>query len=265
MKQIGYLFTAGVTSTQMRPAQTLRGGKSLQSWDSFTTAIVFGEDLVRAQKTFEEWCKGTPEGEDPVQTEIKKIVAAQIVEQLLTESGGQELDWTEMSERALGLVPPIETEAAEESATGDMAEGYWVDVNQLVRQECACLDLESLKRGLPEDIRSGLNWSPDRKFLFLLSCLSTPSAKPEIIEEIEETDSDSDSGADEAQHLEGSSAALDEALARLPEIREKEAAALIEARNSAVAAWVWRRFAANTRLASNEILVSPCCQIFPAG
>src|SRR2546423_3737325 len=142
MKQLGYLFTAGVTSTQMRPAQTLRGGKSLQSWDSCTSAIVYGDDLVRAQKTFEDWCKGPAEGEDPVQTEIKKIVAVQLVEQLLTEPGGEELDWTDISERAFGLVSPIETEAAEESTTGDMAEGYWVDINQVVRPESACLDME---------------------------------------------------------------------------------------------------------------------------
>jgi hypothetical protein len=46
-------------------------------------------------------------------------------------------------------------------------------------------------------------------------------------------------------------------------MRDKEAAALVEARNSVVAAWLWRQFAANTPLASNEILVNPCCAILP--
>jgi hypothetical protein len=57
---------------------------------------------------------------------------------------------------------------------------------------------------------------------------------------------------------------LDDAVASLPEMREKEAAALVEAPNSVVAAWLWRKFAADTRLASNEILVNPCCVIMPA-
>ena len=57
---------------------------------------------------------------------------------------------------------------------------------------------------------------------------------------------------------------LDETISQLPEMREKESAVLIEARNSVVAAWLWRKFAATTRLASNEIIVGPCCQIIPA-
>jgi len=40
---------------------------------------------------------------------------------------------------------------------------------------------------------------------------------------------------------------------------DKEAAALIEARNSVVAAWLWRRFAADTPLAANHIRIDPWC------
>jgi hypothetical protein len=86
-----------------------------------------------------------------------------------------------------------------------------------------------------------------------VSSLSAPSVVTELNEGIEETDSD------RAE----SRPVLDEAVAHLPEMREKEAAALVEARNSVVAAWLWRKFAANTRLASNEILVNPCCAVIP--
>jgi hypothetical protein len=56
---------------------------------------------------------------------------------------------------------------------------------------------------------------------------------------------------------------LDQSVTELPEMRDKEAAALIEARNSVVAAWLWRKYAADTRLAGNDILITPCCAIVP--
>ena len=260
MKQIGYLFTAGVTQSQIRPSPGLRGGKSLQTWDTCMTAIIYGGDAGRAQTTFENWCQGSEEGEDPVQTEIKKIVGAEIIEQLLTESGGQPLDWPGISQRLMRSASPTETEAEEEGiTTDDLGEGYWVDVQQAVPAESTGLDLESLQRELPEDICSALSWSMDKKFLFLVSSLSVPPVATELNEEIEETDSH---GAEKQDHGE-SSPVLDETVARLPEMREKEAAALVEARNSVVAAWLWRKFAANTPLASKDILVNPCCGIIP--
>ena len=186
MKQIGYLFTAGVTQSQMRPSPGLRGGKSLQTWDTCMSAIVYGDDAGRAQKTFEDWCQGSQEGEDPVQTEVKNIVGAEIIEQLLTESGGQQLDWPEISQRFMESVSAIETEAETATTTDDLGEGYWVDVEQAVPPESVRLDVESLKRGLPEDICSALNWSPDKKFLFLVSSLSAPPVVTEREEENEE-------------------------------------------------------------------------------
>ncbi len=240
MKQIGYLFTAGVTQSQMRPSPGLRGGKSLQSWDTCMSAIVYGGDAARAQTTFENWCQGPREGAG-IQTEIKKIVGAELIEQLLTESGSQPLDWPGISQTFMESMSPIETEAEEETTT------------------TAGLDMESLKRELPEDTCSALNWSPDKKFLFLVSSLSAPSIVTELNEEIEEPDLDQVEEQDRAE----SRPVLDEAVDHLPEMREKEAAALVEARNSVVAAWLWRKFAANTRLAANEILLNPCCAMMP--
>ena len=132
-----------------------------------------------------------------------------------------------------------------------------MDVQQTVPPKSFRLDLESLKHGLPEDICSALNWSPDKKFLFLVTSLAAPSVVTELHEDIAETDSEEGETQDEGD----SRPVLDETVAQLPEMREKEAAALVEARNSVVAAWLWRKFAANTRLASNEIIVNPCCAI----
>jgi hypothetical protein len=49
----------------------------------------------------------------------------------------------------------------------------------------------------------------------------------------------------------------------LPEMRDKEAAALVEARNSVAAAWLWRKDAADIQLAPNEIQIDPCCSFIP--
>ena len=122
-------------------------------------------------------------------------------------------------------------------------------------------DVESLKRDLPEDIRSGLNWSPDKQFFFLISVLS-PRPSPAIPADESESDGTiPDDASDENPNEE--QADLDDAVAALPEMRDKEAAALVEARNSAVAAWLWRKFAASTRLAPNEIQIDPCCGFIP--
>src|SRR6266568_4157293 len=251
MKQIGRLFTAGVTQSQMRPSPGLRGGKSLRSWDTCMSAIVYGGDAARAQTTFENCCQGPREGAG-IQTEIKKIVGVEFIEQLLTESGSQPLDWPGISQTFMESMSPIETEAEEETTTTFFGAGYWVDVQQAVPPESAGLDMESLKRELPEDTCSALNWYPDKTFLFLVNSLSAPSAVTELNEEIEEPDLDQVEEQDRAE----SRPVLDEAVDHLPEMREKEAAALVEARNSVVAAWLWRKFAANTRLVSNEILVN---------
>jgi hypothetical protein len=118
-----------------------------------------------------------------------------------------------------------------------------------------------LKRDLPEDIRSGLNWSPDKKFFFLVSVLS-PRPLPAIpADDLESDTPDHDDADDENENEEKPE--LDGFVATLPEMRDKEAAALVEARNSVVAVWLWRKYAADTRLAPNEIQITPCYSFVP--
>jgi len=255
MTMNGYLFTAGLTQTQVRPTPG-RGGlmvDSIRNWDSCISAIIYGGDAQQAQKRFETWCRRTPEGENPVETEIKKVVAAQFVDELLTESGGKPLDWPEISRQV--------NELLQATPADDFEQGYWVNTEQAVPPGKISFDIESLKKGLPEDIRSGLNWSPDKKFFFLLSVL-TPRPSPAIpADEFEANAPDPDHADDENEDEEKPE--LDGFVATLPEMRDKEAAALVEARNSVVAAWLWRKFAANTRLAPYEIQIDPCCSFIP--
>jgi hypothetical protein len=246
----GYLFTAGLTQSQVRPTSD-RGGQSvdrLQTWDTCASAIIYGGAAEQAQKRFEAWCRLIPDGEKPVEMDFKKIVAAQIVDQLLTESGGQPLDWSRISQQVNDIL--------QATPVDDFEQGYWVDLNQAMPAGKISFDIESLKRDLPEDIRSGLNWSPDKKFFFLVSVLSP---RPSPVFAADATNPDEAPGenpGEEAPDLDGFVAAL-------PELRDKEAAALVEARNSVVAAWLWRKFAADTRLAANEIQIGPCCNFIP--
>jgi hypothetical protein len=227
---------------------------SLRIWDSCMSAIIYGGDPEQAQRRFEAWCRQTPEGENPVETEIKKVVAAQFVDQLLTETGGNPLDWPRISRQV--------NDTLQTTPVDDFEQGYWVDINQAVPPGKTSFDVESLKQGLPEDIRSGLNWSPDKKFFFLVSVLS-PRPSPAIPADESESDAPGRDDADDENEDNDEKTDLDEAIAALPEMRDKDAAALVEARNSVVAVWLWRKFAANTRLAPNEIQIDPCCSFVP--
>jgi hypothetical protein len=250
----GYLFTAGLTQSQVRPT-SVRGGQTvdrLQTWDTCASAIIYGGDAEQAQKRFEAWCRLIPDGENPVEMDFKKIVAAQFADELLTESGGQPLDWQQISRQVNDIL--------QATPADDFEQGYWVDIEQAVPPGKISFDIEALKKGLPEDIRSGLNWSADKKFFFLLSVLA-PRPSPAFPAELETDARIHDDAADENPDDEQPD--LDGFVATLPEMRDKEAAALVEARNSVVAAWLWRKFAANTRLASNEIQIDPCCSFIP--
>ena len=140
----------------------------LQTWDSCITAIVYGGDAERAQKKFETWCCTSPEGENAVETVIKRIVAAQFIDQLLAETGGEPPDWPELSGQAYDVLQAIPVD--------DFEQGYWVEINEVVPPGKISFNIETLKQGLPEDIRSGLNWSPDKKFFFLVSVQSASGA-----------------------------------------------------------------------------------------
>lgn len=251
----GYLFTAGLTQSQVLPTPDRRGQMvdMLQTWDTCVSAIIYGGDPEQARKRFEAWCRRSREAESPVETEITKVVAAQFVDQLLTESGGMPLDWPQISQQINDAVLAIPVD--------DFEQGYWVDSNQVVPPGKISFDVESLKRDLAEDIRSGLNWSPDKTFFFLVSVLSPRSMPAAPADEFGSNAPDDINASDENEA--GQRPELDGFVAALPEMRDKEAAALVQARNSVVAAWLWRKYAAETRLAANEIQIGPCCSFIP--
>ena len=246
-----YLFTAVSTVSQVRPTTGRYGTtNSIQTWDSCASQIVLGSSPDEAQSRFEAWLRTTPEGENPVDIKIRKIAAAQFVDQLFTESGGAPIDWPK-------ILKLVESQL-ESTPADDFEQGYWVDVDQIVRPEKLSFSAGTLQSDVPEDIRSGLNWSSDKKFLFVLSVLSPPAPPAEPVDEPETDEPDSDESQDESLE-EPKPIGIGELYGTFPQALDKEAAALIQARNSVVAAWLWRRYAANTRLAANSIRIDPWC------
>ncbi|HTQ50843.1 MAG TPA: hypothetical protein VMJ12_09030 [Candidatus Acidoferrales bacterium] len=246
-----YLFTGVTTRSQVRPIPGRRdAGGTIQTWDACASQIVLGDSPEEAQTKFEIWLRTMPEGENPVEVILRKIAAAQFIDQWFTESGGAPLNWPEILKRAESQL--------QSTPMDDFEQGYWVDVDRVVRPEKLSFSAGTLQSEVPEDIRSGLNWLSDRKFLFVLSVLSPPAPQVEPVDEPETDNPDSDESLDELTEK-SASISVGELYATFPQALDKEAAALIQARNSVVAAWLWRRYALNTRLAVNAIRIDPWC------
>jgi hypothetical protein len=246
-----YLFSSVTTRSQVRSAPGRYGTTdSFQTWDACGTQIVFGDSPEEAQKQFETWLRASPDGENPVKVTIRKIAAAQFMDRLFTESGDTPLNWNL-------IIKQVESQLQSEPID-DFEQGYWVDVDQVVRPDKLSFSAGTLKSDIPEDIRSGLNWLSDKKFLFVLSVLSPPAPPAGILDEPDTEAEDSSESSDENAEKSGQ-ISIGELYATFPQALDKEVAALIQARNSVVAAWLWRRYAANTRLATNTIRIDPWC------
>ncbi|HWI56764.1 MAG TPA: hypothetical protein VNZ22_06030, partial [Bacillota bacterium] len=111
-----------------------------------------------------------------------------------------------------------------------------------------------------------LNWSPDKTYFFLISVLSPPGAPAEVAEEPNEDRQPGEERVhDEADGDESSEWVSDQPQAAFPQLVEKELAVVVRARNSVVAAWLWRRYAASTPLARNAIRIDALCEVVPMG
>lgn len=211
--------------------------------DSCLSLIVHGAELAQAQAWFEDWLQHGGRAEDEHPRKIEKLVVSPIVDRLFTETGDEALDWPALnaqSERAL---------AAGEEAYEQ--QGYWADADTLVPSTRVPSDLHALQHSLPQDVSSGLNWSGEAQNVFLVSALVPQSYEPEP-----EPDYDNPDLTD-ADGFEASGKRSREA--PFPELAEREATAVIRARNAVVAAWLWRRYAAETPLARNPIRVDSWC------
>lgn len=215
--------------------------------DSCVSLVMYGSSLEHAQNCFEQWLLSANQAEEPVPTKIEKIVVAPLLEHLFTEAGPVPMDWPQVCEEA-GRASEVGVEDAFE-------QGYWADCNALVRPDDLSPDVESLRGALPEDVRSGLNWSGEKKYFYLVSALSLPTPPPEPTD-WEDPDL-ADGGSFNSEEDDPARFHLNDRGSAFPELVDKEVAVLVQARNSVVAAWLWRRHAASTPLARNDIRVDP--------
>lgn len=245
-----YFFAVAASCAGLVPVKDRHGGvsKSLQSWDSCTTKIIFGASPEEAQRTAEAEFDKLAAAEPESETTVHKTTITPFVDILITESGNLPLDWP-------NILKKMET-SMEGAQVDDFEQGYWVDVDSIVRPDKLSFSAGTLQSDVPEDIRSGLNWSSDRQFFFLFAILrplpvppdpldQPEVANPELIERV--------AGEDE----EPAPMSEEELYRTFPAAFDKEAVVLAQARNSVVAAWLWRRYAASTPHAATSIRIEP--------
>lgn len=233
-----YLFTGCVS-------QYHKGNFS----DSCSTLIVYGADEEASWKAFEKWLLRSDVGEDPIPKKVEKIVGAPFLDQLFTETGFAPLDWDDLWEEAQRTI--------EGTAADETGQGYWVDCNQCFNLNHLPANLESLQKELPEEIRSGLNWSPDKVYFFVLSVLSPPAPRPEIVENPETVRTPLEEGSNSPEEDDVSTER--QLILTFPGLAEKRLAVMLRARNSVIAAWLWRKYAATTPLAASDIRIEAWC------
>ncbi|HTR42453.1 MAG TPA: hypothetical protein VMH87_12635 [Pseudomonadales bacterium] len=238
-----YLYAAIGTCTQARPdAKTDNQTEIIQTWDDCMCAVAFGISPEDAQKQFEAWLNQQPPGENPIAVVVHKIAGAAFIDRLLTESGNMPLDWPRILPQMDSLLQAMPVD--------DFEQGYWVDVDEVVQPGKLSFSAGTLESDVPEDVRSGLNWAADRKFFFVVSVLTPPPRSKMPGDETGEEIDDGGEARDEA-------ARLTDLCGTFPMACDKEAVALVQARNSVVAGWLWRTYAAKTPLAAHQIRIDP--------
>jgi hypothetical protein len=218
--------------------------------ESCSSLIIYGGEEVSARKAFEDWLLSPNYGENPIPTKVIKIIGAPVMDHLLTETDSILINWDEICQEA--------QKSLDETAE-DTGQGYWVDCDSYVKLGALSPDIELLRRDLPEAVAADLNWSGDKTYFFLVSLLSPPPPPAQYAEEPEaEGISSARDPEDQASEdpLGTDSAAYGQSF---PELTGRELAILARARNSVVAAWLWKRCAVTTLYAGNSIRVDGWC------
>src|SRR5262245_48341768 len=93
--------------------------------ESCTSSIIYGGDEKAARVAYEQGLLSTNRAENPNATKIEKLVSAPVLDQLFTETGPVALDWPQICEEAERLM--------QSTPPDDLAQGYWVDCDQVVQ------------------------------------------------------------------------------------------------------------------------------------
>ena len=241
MTSNAFYLTAIYTCAQVQKTGQYGPRDAIQVWDASSDAIVFGGSPDEAQRLFESELSKQPEGENPREVTVRKVSVAPILEHLLTESGNVPLNWARVLEKAGSLL--------QSTSVDDFEQGYWVDVDQVVRPDKLSFSVGTLESDMPEEVRSGLNWLNDRQFFFLLQVLPVATPPPVPAYDVAESEETEDDGRQEPSPTE----------IEAMNVTFPETVAVIQARNSVAAAWLWRKFAVDTQWNVNAIRITPMC------
>ena len=172
-----YLFTGLITQVRSKSSCGTSGCADIpQVSDSCLSLIVHGGNAETAQSGFEAWLRRYGDV-NLISTAIAKVVAAPMMEQMLTEADFVPIDWSKIAEQMQA--------ASEGIVVDDFEQGYWVDADKVISLENLSPDVASLQRDLDEEISSGLNWAAEKQFYFLISVLSSSPPPPEFTDETE--------------------------------------------------------------------------------
>jgi hypothetical protein len=237
-----YFLTGIYRCAQVRKdARAYGSGETIQVWDASSPVIAFSPSQDDARSLFESEFRKQPEGEEhPRDVTIRKVFVAPMLGQLLAESGNSPLNWPRILEKSEAV--------AESTPMDDFEQGYWVDVDTVVPSDAMSFSVGTIESNVPEEVRSGLNWSSDKQFFFLLQVLPAPLPPPLPAYETEVEDPENEpSDEPTPDEIEALNVTLPETVA------------VIQARNSVVAAWLWRKYAASTQWSANAIRIMPMC------
>ncbi len=239
------LFSVAVASSRMLKAmgQDVIGGdvgliNQPQQWDDCVNYIIVAPTVEHAERAFVGWFTA-PREDASITREIKQMVISQLIDSLLGEMGDSPLDWPAICRRA---------DACLEAQNDYFEQGNWVDANTAMPDGQLPASIEALQAALAPDVAEGLNWSAEKRFFFIVSALKPQGAPPPAESGFSIFEETPEEGAGDQPTL--------------PELAEREATALIEARNAVVAVWLWKRFAATTTLAHDRVQIIPWCGAF---
>jgi hypothetical protein len=266
MAMHGYYFAARVTSGQVRPTPAGSGRTVMrpQIWTGWQTCVVYASDQSAAQKLYEDGLHNRSGDGDIKLLKVEQIVSFPFLDQMLTETGNLPVEWQKLNQQFEDDMRARSSNEKADVQADNFEQGNWLDPATDIP---LVSNMDLLRQQLPPDISTGLNWSADKQFFFLIAILALPPVPvfdPETglpVEKVEPEISEVQTPAEDADEIE---TCLLETGMDDPTMVDKVAAVVVRARNAAAAIWLWRKYSARGKLVQNPIRLDPWVGVYGA-